>query len=393
MGVQLPNVRPGLRVLLLTACVAALVAPGRAAAAESLPRVQAHSFLVAGGPRAEVLASDDAEARVPIASITKLMTAIVTLEHASPGDTVTVGAPAAVVGESSINLRAGEKLTVRDLLAAALIQSANDSAYALAEHVGHGNVQAFVRMMNAKAAELGLTETHFVRPDGLDAPGHLSSAHDVLVLARTAMQRPLIRELVRKRSAQIAGSRTLFTWNDLLGRYSGLYGVKTGHTSDAGWCEIAVARRDGTSVYAVILGSPSRARRNADLASLLDWGFDRFARLEVVQGGKTYATAAVPFADEPLKLVAEKDAAATVLATRPLVETVVAPRMVELPVRKGQKLGEVRVTEAGRLIARVPLVAARDVGAASFGAKTGWYAGQAVDEAGDMLSAVFGSFP
>jgi len=389
-SVQLPSVRPGLRLLALTACAAALVAPGRAAAAEGLPHVQAHSFLVAGGPTAEVLASSDADARVPIASITKLMTALVVLDHAKPADTVTVAAPAAVVGESSIDLHAGEKLTVRDLLAGALIQSANDAAYALAEHVGHGSVERFVRMMNAKAAELGLTETHFARPDGLDAPGHLSSAHDVLILARAAMQRPLIRSLVRERTERIAGNRRLFTWNDLLGRYPGLYGVKTGHTDDAGWCEIAVARRDGSTVYAVILGSPTRDRRNADLAALLTWGFHRFARLEVVEGGKRYASAEVPFSDEGLPLVAERDAAATVLATRPLVETVVAPMVVDLPVRKGQKLGEVRVTEAGRLVAKVPLVASRAVDEAGFGKKSGWYAGQAVDEAGDMLGSVFG---
>lgn len=375
---------------MFAACVVALVAPGRAAAAQGLPHVQAHSFLVAGGPGADVLAADDPDARVPIASITKLMTALVVLDHAKPGDTVTVAAPAAVVGESSINLHAGERLTVRDLLAGALIQSANDAAYALAEHVGHGNVHAFVRMMNAKAAALGLEDSHFARPDGLDAPGHLSSAHDVLILGRAAMQRPLIRRLVRKRTARIAGSRSLFTWNDLLGRTPGVYGVKTGHTDDAGWCEIAVARRGGTTVYAVILGSPSRERRNADLASLLDWAFGRFARLNVVERGKRYATAEIPFSDERLELVAQKDAAATVLATRPLVETVVAPMVAALPVRRGQPLGQVRVTEAGRLVATVPLVAARDVEPPGFGEKSGWYAGQAVDEAGAMLGAVFG---
>jgi len=195
---------------------------------------------------------------------------------------------------------------------------------------------------------------------------------------------------VRERSARIAGNRSLFTWNDLLGRYPGLYGVKTGHTDDAGWCEIAVARRDGTTVYAVILGSPSRERRNADLASLLDWGFSRFTRIGVVAGGTRYASAEIPFSDERLPLVAEEDAAATVLATRPLVETVVAPRVVDLPVRKGQKVGEVRVTEAGRLVATVPLVASRDVEEPGFADKSGWYAGQAVDEAGAMLGAVFG---
>ena len=109
-----------------------------------------------------------------------------------------------------------------------------------------------------------------------------------------------------------------------------------------------------------------------------------------MEGGKRYASAEIPFSDDSLPLVAEKGVAATVLATRPLVETVVAPMVVDLPVRKGQRLGEVRVTEAGRLVAKVPLVASRGVDEAGFGTKSEWYAGQAVDEAGAMLGSVFG---
>ena len=387
-SVQLPLLRPGLRLLALTACAAALVAPGRAAAAEGLPHVQAHAFLVAGGPSAEVLAADDADARVPIASITKLMTALVVLDHAKPGDTVTVAAPAAVVGESSINLHAGEQLTVRDLLAGALIQSANDAAYALAEHVGRGSVERFVRMMNAKAAELGLTETHFARPDGLDAPGHLSSAHDVLILARTAMQRPLIRSLVRERSARIAGGRSLSTWNDLLGRYPGLYGVKTGHTDDAGWCEIAVARRDGTTVYAVILGGPTRGKRNRDLGALLDWGFGRYGRVQVILRNKPYAQVAVPFSDDEVALVAEDKVRATVPLDHALVEKVVAPQSLDLPISQGDPVGEIVVYDGDKVVARRPLVSSETVREPSLPARVRWYAGRALDEAGDMLSSL-----
>jgi serine-type D-Ala-D-Ala carboxypeptidase (penicillin-binding protein 5/6) len=391
VGVQLATVRRGLGfVLLLVACAAAgLLAP---AARADVPPVDASAFLVAGGPSGEVLVSRDAEARVPIASITKLMTAIVTLEHARPGETVTIGAPASVVGESTINLQAGEQLTVRDLLAGALIQSANDAAFALASYVGHGDVNAFVRLMNRKARELGLRDTHFVRPDGLDAPGHLSSARDVLRLARVAMRRPLIRSLVRQRTARIAGGRRLLTWNDLLGRHLGVVGVKTGHTSAAGWCEVAAARRNGTTVYAVLLGSPERETRNQDLAELLDWGFEQFVRVAVVTEGRTYATAAVPFSHARVPLVAGGAASTIVRVGHSLVETVVATAMVDAPVRKGQRLGEVRISDAGRVAARVPLVAARDVAVPGFGTKTGWYAGRTADEAEGMFSDVFGSF-
>src|SRR5439155_8675642 len=136
----------------------------------------------------------------------------------------------AEVGESTIHLRAGERITVRELLAGALIQSANDAADALADYVGRGNDRAFVALMNTEAKRLGLSGTHFVRPDGLDAPGHVSTARDVTRLAQEVMKRPVVRALVRERTAVISGGRTLHTWNDLLGVFRGLVGVKTGPT-------------------------------------------------------------------------------------------------------------------------------------------------------------------
>ena len=260
---------------------------------------------------------------------------------------MTVRETAAGVGESSVHLRVGEKLSVRDLLAAALIQSANDAAFALAAGTA-GDVSEFVGLMNAKARQLGLTHTHFVRPDGLDVPGHYSSARDVLKLARVAMKKPLVRRLVAMRSATIAGGRSLFSWNDLLGRYPGLIGVKTGHTDAAGWCEVAAARRDGVTIYTVVLGSPTRAQRNADLARLLAWGQDFFGRLQVVSTGHTYATSAIRLEEDRLPLVAARPLSAVVRVDQPLVETVVAPALVAGPVEAGASLGEVRVAQKGK---------------------------------------------
>ena len=151
------------------------------------PPVDAESALVAtaGG---EILYESDGDERLPMASITKLMTAIVALEELRPGRTVSVDPAAVGITGSSIFLRPGERLPVRDLLAAALIQSANDAAYALAAAATDGDVAAFVRRMNRTARELGLEDTHFANPSGLDAPGHYSSARDILVLAREAMR-------------------------------------------------------------------------------------------------------------------------------------------------------------------------------------------------------------
>jgi D-alanyl-D-alanine carboxypeptidase (penicillin-binding protein 5/6) len=246
-------------------------------------------------------------------------------------------------------------------------------------------------MMNAKAEELGLEDTQFVRPDGLDVPGHYSSAGDVLKLAQAAMEKPLIRQLVRKRTEGIAGGRTLHTWNDLLGRYRGVYGVKTGHTEDAGWCQVAVAKRDGLVLYTIVLGSPERAQRNADLVKLFNWGFDQYGRRQVIDPERTYATAEIPFSEDTLPLLATKGASSLLPLDRPLVETVVAPAMVSLPVRKGQKLGEIRITDNGRLVARRPLVAVENVAAPGFPTKAEWYAGRAFSEAGNTISNLFGS--
>ena len=244
------------RKLRVAAAVAAALVLGSSALAA--PRVGGRAYLVVSAS-GDVLLQRAADERVPIASITKLMTVLVTREHTKLDDVVTIRPQAAETGESSAELRVGEKLTVRELIEAALIQSANDAAVALAQHVGHGSVTAFVALMNAKARQLGLTRTHFENPDGLDATGHYSSARDVTKLAQTVMHDSFVRSVVRRRVARITG-RTLHTWNDLLGRFPGLIGVKTGHTSDAGWSEVAAAQGNGVTIYATLLGEPGRSR-------------------------------------------------------------------------------------------------------------------------------------
>ena len=350
-------------------------------------------MIVADGSGGEILLERNADRRVAIASITKIMTALVTLENARPNERVVIRGPAPSIGESTIHLTIGERMRVRDLLAAALVQSANDAAYALATHVGNGSVQRFVSMMNKRAAELGLDDTHFMRPDGLDVTGHYSSARDILTLTREAMKQPLFRRLVRQRGGGIAGGRSLYAWNDLLrtGTYPGIVGVKTGHTDAAGWSQVAAARRGGVTMYAIVLGSPGRSRRNADLAKLLDWGFGHYGRVTLVEFGRVYATAAIPFSDERMPLVAPRAARVVVRLGRPLVERVVAPSSVDLPVQAGEEVGEVVVLDGRRVVARRPLVAGNAADDANVGTKVGWYAGRAVDEAGDMLESVFGA--
>ncbi|MFN2469956.1 MAG: D-alanyl-D-alanine carboxypeptidase family protein [Gaiellaceae bacterium] len=357
--------------LRLLALLGALVLAAPAAAA--LPAVQARAYVVAEGATGEMLAASAGRRRLPMASITKLMTVLVALERSKLGAGVTVGAESASVPGSSAYLRAGERLTVRDLVEAALIQSANDAAVALADHVGRGSSEHFVVLMNRRARELGLRDTHFARPDGLDAPGHYSTARDLTALGRVVMNKPFVRRTVRMRSATIAGGRRLATWNDLLATFPGVVGVKTGHTSGAGWCQVAAARGDGVTVYATILGSPSRSQRNADLAALLRWGLSRYRISPVVMTGRVYATVRVPFSRGPVRLVAPRPVRRAVRLGRSLTERVVAPEIAGLPVVKGEELGEVRVYDGRRLIASSPLVAARAVSAPEWATRVGWY--------------------
>jgi D-alanyl-D-alanine carboxypeptidase (penicillin-binding protein 5/6) len=372
-----------IRTVVLAGALAAAV---HSSAAAATPSVDARAYEVVNAATGEVLGARNARARLPMASITKLMTVLVALERAKLGDVVTVDRDAVGVTGSGVRLRAGEHITVRDLIAAALIQSANDAAIALAAHVGHGDEDAFVALMNRKAQQLGLRSTHFERADGLDVAGHVSTAHDLNRLAQVAMREPAIRDIVGVRNTTIAGGRSLHTWNDLLGSFPGLIGVKTGHTGNAGWCQVAAARGPGFTIYATILGSPTRTERNADLAELLAFGLSSYHLVPVVSAARTYATAELPYGRDPLRLVAMKPVLRPVRLARALTERVVAPTAVALPVREGQRLGEVHVYDRGKLVASSPLVAARSVELPGTAGKVGWYAKRTLHHLGGLFS-------
>ena len=265
-------------------------------------------------------------------------------------------------------------MTVGDLLKGALVQSANDAADALADDVARGSATTFVAMMNAQARKLGLTNTHYSRPDGLDAPAHYSSARDVTKLAQLVMRDPVVRRIVRLRTTIIAGGRRLHTWNDLLGIFRGLDGVKTGHTAAAGWCEVAEVKRDGLDVYATILGSPTRGQRNVDLAALLRWGVSVERPVWVIAPERIYASAATGYGRGQVPLVPARGVVRPVRVDRPLVEKVLAATAVSLPVRRGEVLGEVRVLSGRRVLAHEQLVAARNVSRPGFAGRVRFYA-------------------
>ncbi len=326
------------------------------------------------GEDGSVLARNNAGQPRAIASITKLMTAIVTLERARLSETVTVTSRSSRVGESTANLRAGEQLPVSLLLRAMLVASANDAAEALALHVGDGSLDRFLALMNAKARELGLEETTFRNPHGLDEAGHVSSAEDATLLVRYALGIPFIRDALDRSVVQLPDGRELETTDELLESWPPLIGGKTGHTADAGWSQAAAARARGVTVYGAVLGSESRSERNDALEELLSFGLERYRRVTVIDASRVYAEAETGYGREPVQLVAPRMQVKPVHERKALVERVVAPGVVALPVRRGQRLGRVEVYDGNRLVASSNLVAAAAVSEPGSVGKAAWYA-------------------
>ena len=364
--------------------VAVAAAALAAAASAAPPPVQAEAYYVQNAATGEVLAAHREREQRPIASITKLMTALVAVDRADLDEIVTVAAPAAATGEATLDLRARERVPLRDLLRAALVHSANDAAVAVAVHVG-GTVERFVALMNARARQLGLADTRFANPHGLDAPGHVSSARDATLLARVAMRNPFIRTAVQEVRGTAAG-RPIATWNDLLTSFPRLIGVKTGHTNGAGWSQVAAVRGQGLTIYATLLGGRTREGRNEDLAALLRWGLDQYRVTWTIAERTTYGTVATAYGRPPVRLVAAKPALRVVRVGRPLVERVVAPLEVALPVRAGARLGEVQVLLGDRIVARSPLVAATAVERPGRLERVRFYAARTLHHLGGLFS-------
>lgn len=242
------------------------------------PSVTAASWILYDDTSDMVLASWDADARRPMASVTKIMTVMLALENGDQRDLVTISEEAASVGAQEIGLVAGETLTLGTLVRAAMIHSANDAAMAIAEHIG-GSIEGFVKMMNDRAAELGMENTHYANPHGLDARGHYSSPRDMLTLARQAMSMPEFREIVRAKALVMPDSpngtpRSATNTNRLLNTYDGIIGVKTGETPNAGLTYVGAVERNGRRLYAVVFRSVGRRAHFADAIKLFDWAFD-----------------------------------------------------------------------------------------------------------------------
>jgi D-alanyl-D-alanine carboxypeptidase (penicillin-binding protein 5/6) len=372
-------------LLAVVALLAVLAAPVQASGDDPAPRLDAAAWYLLGADGA-VLAQQSSRRKRPIASITKLMTALVTLERTRPSDVVRVSAQAAGVGGSTMFLRAGEELTIAELVRGTLVPSANDAATALALHVGEGSISRFVDLMNEKARALGLTDTTFVNPHGLDEPGHVSSARDVTLLVRQALGVPFIRDAHARASVVVSGGRRIPTTDDLLASWAPFVGGKTGHTDGAGWSEAGSAAARGVTVYGAVLGTESRTARNEALQALLGHGLASYRRIAAIDSSRVYARTVTGYGRPDAELVPARTVVRIVRAERPLLERVVAPASVGLPVRAGEKLGRVEVWDGDRLVASSNLVAAEPVSEPGLVGKAAWFLEQTGEHLWELLT-------
>jgi serine-type D-Ala-D-Ala carboxypeptidase (penicillin-binding protein 5/6) len=334
------------------------------AAAPGQPELQAQSWALTDAKTGLYLAGKNPDERLPIASTTNVMTALVVLQEGVDLDEEVIVPKEAerYVGltYSNVGLIAGERLTIRDLLVAALAPSGTDAVYALAKYMGDGSVERFVEKMNAKADSMGLKNTHFENPAGLDSPGNYSSARDLAKIASAAMEYPVFADIVDKGEATISTQNRkieVFNTNNLLYTYPEATGVKTGTSPEAGPCLIASAEDGDESYIAVILGARDDQYRFEAAQVVLGYGFDSYQRRPLVQRGKVYKESPLPYRQgESVKLAAAKEVAGP---TGPglKVERRITEEELPLAARVGQELGTIEVLVDAQSVGSSPLVA------------------------------------
>lgn len=351
------------RRLLAALLLAALLLVAPASAAAKPPQLAARAWALIDARTGDVLASHAARRRLPIASTTKLMTAYVALQELSLNKIVRAAPYDAIYGESLLELRPGERISVRDLLYGLILRSGNDAAYDLALAAA-GSEAAFVRQMNLRAAALGLPDSHFANPIGLDQVGNYSSALDLTALARRLLREPVFARIAASRTALLRSlrpPRRIETINDFLLEVPWATGVKTGHTFDAEYVLVGAGRRKGVELISAVLGTWTESERDTETAQLLEYGFTKYRRRVPVRAGEVFAEPSIRYSGGELPLRAARTVAVGVRRGQRLRLRVRAPQEVEGPIRRGARLGRAVVLIDGRRAATVPLRGSRAV--------------------------------
>lgn len=346
---------------LVVALCALLWRPGTAQAQEV--DSSAASAIVIDAQHGTVLLSHQAEVERPMASTTKVMTALLALEECDLTELVTAGHNAFGVPGTSIYLSEGETLTMEDMLYGLMLASGNDAAVAIAEHID-GSVVAFCERMTARARELGCEHTAFLTPHGLPQDGHYTTAHDLALIAREAMKNETFRQIVSTTRATIPWEgreydRILNNKNKLLTTYPGATGIKTGYTRAAGRCLVSSAQRDGMELICVVLNC---ADWFDESARLLDAAFTEYGWFTMLEAGETVREMQVEVSDGTmLPIVAQGELGGVASKdSLPSLELEL-PERLEAPIDRGEPLGTARMVVQGETVAQVPLVAGEAV--------------------------------
>ena len=338
------------------------------AANPSVPIVHSHYSVLVDVVTGKVLWARNPETRRAIASTTKILTATLLLERGHLDDIVTAPNGVQYLPESSLHLKPGEKITLRDLLYAMLLRSANDTAVTGAVYLS-GSVPAFAKAMNAKAKEIGATHSHFVTPNGLSAPGHYSTAGDLALLAAYAVNNlPMFNQIVKTpvykvhRSMDQQDVWVKNTAATYLKKFPGADGIKTGYIHEAGHCFVGSATRGGWRLIAVALDSNDCRE---DVESLLNYGFTQFAPVTVLHQGDPVGIIAIPSASEPVKVNCSDTLFMVVSKRRPVpayqVKLTPLPLLPQAPISEGTRLGTVTILVDGKVQATGAALAAHDV--------------------------------
>ena len=348
--------------------LALLAAPSGVAAAPDAPSgLPARAWVLVDAADGEVLAAHRAKSSYSIASTTKLMTAYVARRELGLHQEVVAPPYDALPAESLLGLETGERIEVRDLLYGLLMVSGNDAAETLAQAAG-GTEAKFVAQMNEAARKLGLDDTSYANPIGLDEQGNYSSAEDLATLAIRLRRDKLFRQIFNTAETEIqsgAHPRDLVNRNVLVRTVPDVNGVKTGYTLDAGNVLVGSAKRDGVELVSAVLGAPTESDRDAATMSLLDYGFSLYHRRTPVHEGEALRAVAIHDRDLRVPLAATRDLRLTVRHGQDVETAVRAPGEVDGPVARGQRLGRVSVSVDGDVVARSPLAATRAAAAAS----------------------------
>jgi serine-type D-Ala-D-Ala carboxypeptidase (penicillin-binding protein 5/6) len=366
----------------MAAAALALIAPAAALARNCPSAVKAPNAIVLEVSTGVVACERRADERKPVGSAVKLMTALLTLERADLSDRFRATDYRPAMAESQIGLRPGERMSVRDLMRGLLAESGNDAAMALAVGVA-GSERAFVRQMNRRARRLGLKNTRYRNPIGLDEQGAYSSARDLVTLATLLRTQPFFRRTVNQETVHLTTGdhpRTFANRNDLVRKTKWINGVKTGHTLNAGYVLVGSGRSNGIQVVSAVLDTPSEAARDADSLALLTFGRRAFQRITAAPEGRSVGIS-VPIRyrrGAELGLVIGPNGQRTVVPDgerdRVTVKPTSWPTEVEGPIAAGTVLGEADVLYDERKIATVPLVAGWDVAKADLAQRTkSWF--------------------